>query len=421
MGKRENEIISFSFSVLLFASLHPSVLALKIWSEIMNSTKNKIEPIWTTIDEKTTYPIYIGTNIIPEFGTLFKEHLPRCSQALLVTNQTIEEVHAAKIAQISESLADIGVDLIVEAIPEGERTKSYWGLGMLYDFFAEHQLDRQSVIIAMGGGVIGDLAGFAASTFLRGLPLVHIPTTLIAQADSSLGGKVAINLARVKNIVGGFYHPKMICIDASFLQTLNARELRAGLAEVVKYAVIMDSELFNYLEANVENIIAKDPDVLEKLVRRCCEHKIAVVEEDPEERTDRRAILNYGHTIGHALESLYHRYLHGEAVSVGMVAASYLAVKTEILPHADAERQLELLSRIGLPTDALGVSIDPLLQPMLHDKKRRGNTLRFVLPTKIGDITIKDVPKNDLPDLLQYLVEKQIFSPSEEATATEEG
>ena len=387
----------------------------------MDSTKSKIEPIWTTIDEKTTYPIYIGTDIIPEFGTLFKEHLPRCSQALLVTNQTIEEVHAAKISQISESLANMGVDLIVEAIPEGERTKSYWGLGMLYDFFAEHQLDRQSVIIAMGGGVIGDLAGFAASTFLRGLPLVHIPTTLIAQADSSLGGKVAINLARVKNIVGGFYHPKMICIDASFLQTLNVRELRAGLAEVVKYAVIMDSELFNYLEANVENIIAKDPEVLEKIVRRCCEHKIAVVEEDPEERTDRRAILNYGHTIGHALESLYHKYLHGEAVSVGMVAASYLAVKTEILPLADAERQSELLSRIGLPTNALGVSIDPLLQPMLHDKKRRGNTLRFVLPTKIGDITIKDVPKNDLPDLLQYLVEKRVFSPSEDATATDEG
>ncbi len=387
----------------------------------MNSTKSKIEPIWTTIDEKTRYPIYIGTDIIPEFGNLFKEHLSRCSQALLVTNRTIEEVHAAKISQISESLANLGVDLIVEAIPEGERTKSYWGLGMLYDFFAEHQLDRQSVIIAMGGGVIGDLAGFAASTFLRGLPLVHIPTTLIAQADSSLGGKVAINLARVKNIVGGFYHPKTIFIDVSFLQTLNLRELRAGLAEVVKYAVIMDGELFNYLEANVENIIAKDPDVLEKLVRRCCEHKIAVVEADPEERTDRRAILNYGHTIGHALESLYHRYLHGEAVSVGMVAASHLAVKTEIFPPADAERQSKLLSRIGLPTDALGVSIDSLLQPMLHDKKRRGDTLRFVLPTKIGDITIKDVPKKDLPDLLQYLVEKQIFSPSEGAPAAGEG
>ena len=387
----------------------------------MDSTKNGIESIWTTIDEKTRYPIYIGTDIIPEFGSLFKERMPRCSQALLVTNQTVEEVHAAKISQISESLANLGVDLIVEAIPEGERTKSYWGLGMLYDFFAEHQLDRQSVIIAMGGGVIGDLAGFAASTFLRGLSLVHIPTTLIAQADSSLGGKVAINLARLKNIVGGFYHPEMIFIDVSFLQTLNVRELRAGLAEVVKYAVIMDGELFNYLESNVESIMAKDPNVLEKIVRRCCEHKIAVVEADPEERTDRRAILNYGHTIGHALESLYHRYLHGEAVSVGMVAASHLAVKTEILAPADAERQSKLLSRIGLPTEALGVSIDPLLQPMLHDKKRRGNTLRFVLPTKIGDITIKDVPKTDLPDLLQHLVEKQIFSPSEDAPAPDEG
>ena len=386
----------------------------------MDSTKSEIEPIWTTIDEKTRYPIYIGTDIIPEFGHLFKERMPRCSQALLVTNQTVEEVHAAKISQISESLANLGVELIVEAIPEGERTKSYWGLGMLYDFFAEHQLDRQSVIIAMGGGVIGDLAGFAASTFLRGLSLVHIPTTLIAQADSSLGGKVAINLARLKNIVGGFYHPEMIFTDVSFLQTLNVRELRAGLAEVVKYAVIMDGELFNYLESNVESIMAKDPNVLEKIVRRCCEHKIAVVEADPEERTDRRAILNYGHTIGHALESLYHRYLHGEAVSVGMVAASHLAVKTEILAPADAERQSKLLSRIGLPTEALGVSIDPLLQPMLHDKKRRGNTLRFVLPTKIGDITIKDVPKTDLPDLLQHLVEKQIFSPSEDAPAPDE-
>ena len=386
----------------------------------MDSTKSEIEPIWTTIDEKTRYPIYIGTDIIPEFGHLFKERMPRCSQALLVTNRTVEEVHAAKISQISESLANLGVELIVEAIPEGERTKSYWGLGMLYDFFAEHQLDRQSVIIAMGGGVIGDLAGFAASTFLRGLSLVHIPTTLIAQADSSLGGKVAINLARLKNIVGGFYHPEMIFTDVSFLQTLNVRELRAGLAEVVKYAVIMDGELFNYLESNVESIMAKDPNVLEKIVRRCCEHKIAVVEADPEERTDRRAILNYGHTIGHALESLYHRYLHGEAVSVGMVAASHLAVKTEILAPADAERQSKLLSRIGLPTEALGVSIDPLLQPMLHDKKRRGNTLRFVLPTKIGDITIKDVPKTDLPDLLQHLVEKQIFSPSEDAPAPDE-
>ena len=387
----------------------------------MDSTKSEIEPIWTTIDEKTRYPIYIGTDIIPEFGHLFKERMPRCSQALLVTNRTVEEVHAAKISQISESLANLGVELIVEAIPEGERTKSYWGLGMLYDFFAEHQLDRQSVIIAMGGGVIGDLAGFAASTFLRGLSLVHIPTTLIAQADSSLGGKVAINLARLKNIVGGFYHPEMIFTDVSFLQTLNVRELRAGLAEVVKYAVIMDGELFNYLESNVESIMAKDPNVLEKIVRRCCEHKIAVVEADPEERTDRRAILNYGHTIGHALESLYHRYLHGEAVSVGMVAASHLAVKTEILAPADAERQSKLLSRIGLPTEALGVSIDPLLQPMLHDKKRRGNTLRFVLPTKIGDITIKDVPKTDLPDLLQHLVEKQIFSPSEDTPAPDEG
>ncbi len=387
----------------------------------MDSTENRIEPIWTTIDEKTRYPIYIGTDIIPEFGALFKERMPRCSRALLVTNQTVEEVHASKISQISESLANLGVDLIVEAIPEGERTKSYWGLGMLYDFFAEHQLDRQSVIIAMGGGVIGDLAGFAASTFLRGLSLVHIPTTLIAQADSSLGGKVAINLARLKNIVGGFYHPEMIYTDASFLQTLNARELRAGLAEVVKYAVIMDEELFDYIETNVENIIAKDPDVLEKLVRSCCEHKIAVVEADPEERTDRRAILNYGHTIGHALESLYHRYLHGEAVSVGMVAASYLAIKTELLAPTDAERQSKLLSRIGLPTDALGVLIDPLLQPMLHDKKRRGNTLRFVLPTKIGATTIKDIPKKELPDLLQYLVEKRIFSPSEDATAIDEG
>ncbi len=386
----------------------------------MDSTKSEIEPIWTTIDEKTRYPIYIGTDIIPEFGHLFKERMPRCSQALLVTNRTVEEVHAAKISQISESLANLGVELIVEAIPEGERTKSYWGLGMLYDFFAEHQLDRQSVIIAMGGGVIGDLAGFAASTFLRGLSLVHIPTTLIAQADSSLGGKVAINLARLKNIVGGFYHPEMIFTDVSFLQTLNVRELRAGLAEVVKYAVIMDGELFNYLESNVESIMAKDPNVLEKIVRRCCEHKIAVVEADPEERTDRRAILNYGHTIGHALESLYHRYLHGEAVSVGMVAASHLAVKTEILAPADAERQSKLLSRIGLPTEALGVSIDPLLQPMLHDKKRQGNALRFVLPTKIGDITIKDVPKTDLPDLLQHLVEKQIFSPSEDAPAPDE-
>jgi 3-dehydroquinate synthase len=346
------------------------------------------------VNEETKYPIYIGTGVIPQFGKLFKEHLQGYSTVLLVTDPVIEKLHGQKVF---ESFENSKIKLNIEIIPEGERFKSRWGLEMLYEIFIEHELDRRSVIIAMGGGVIGDLAGFAAATYMRGISLVQIPTTLLAQVDSSLGGKTAINYLGIKNLIGRFYHPQLILTDVSFLQTLDERRIKSGLAEVLKYGVIMDAGLFDYIEDNVDSLLKQDSDIWEYIVVKCCEHKISVVEEDAEERTDVRAILNYGHTVGHAIESLGRfKYLHGEASAIGMVAAARIAVDMGILDNAMQERQSNLLSEIGLPIQASGIEIDPLIERMYHDKKRVDDILRFILPTEIGNVKIKSVPEEQI-------------------------
>jgi 3-dehydroquinate synthase len=260
----------------------------------------------------------------------------------------------------------------------------------LWEELLDQGADRQTVIVALGGGVVGDLAGFVAATFGRGLAFVQVPTTLLAQVDSSVGGKVGVNLPGAKNMVGAFWQPRGVVIDVDVLGTLPEREYRAGLAEVVKYGVIMDAEFFAFLEANVAAIQARDAAVLTRIVQRCCRLKADVVEEDEYETKGRRSILNYGHTFCHALEAAtgYEQLLHGEGVAIGMTCAARLAQRLGRVDGAFTARQLALLQAFGLPTDVPAIDPDELFELMYHDKKVAAGELRFVLPTRLGEVEL---------------------------------
>jgi 3-dehydroquinate synthase len=259
--------------------------------------------------------------------------------------------------------------------------------------------DRQTVVVALGGGVVGDLAGFVAATFGRGLRFVQIPTTLLAQVDSSVGGKVGINLPGGKNMVGAFWQPRGVLIDVTVLGTLPDREFRAGLAEVVKYGVIRDAEFFAYLEANVEPINARDAAVLTHIVERCCRLKADVVEQDEREETGLRSILNYGHTFCHAFEAAtgYEQLLHGEGVAIGMMCAARLAERLGRVDDAFVERQNRLLEAFQLPLEVPDVDREELVELMYRDKKVERGRLRFVLPTRLGHVElVRDVATDDI-------------------------
>jgi 3-dehydroquinate synthase len=277
--------------------------------------------------------------------------------------------------------------LVVEA---GEVSKAPDVATDLWEQMLEQGADRQTVVIALGGGVVGDLAGFVAATFARGLSFVQVPTSLLAQVDSSVGGKVGVNLPGAKNMVGAFWQPRGVVVDVDVLSTLPESEYRAGLAEVVKYGVIMDAEFFGYLESNIEPINDRDADVLTYVVERCCRLKADVVEEDEREETGRRAILNYGHTFCHAFEAAtnYEDLLHGEGVAIGMMCAARLAERLGRVDQAFVKRQLQLLTALGLPTGVPDVEPDELIEAMYHDKKVDRGELRFVLPTRLGQVEL---------------------------------
>jgi 3-dehydroquinate synthase len=248
-------------------------------------------------------------------------------------------------------------------------------------------------VVAIGGGVVGDLAGFLAATWNRGIRFVQVPTTLLAMVDSSVGGKTGINLPSAKNVVGAFWQPSLVWADLNALNTLPDREFRSGLAEVVKYGVILDPEFFDYLEAHVDLLVARNPDAVTHIVRRSCELKAHVVGEDEFETTGLRAILNYGHTFGHAIEALtsYGKFLHGEAISIGMTMAGRLSVLLGRWPQASFERQTQLLTRLGLPTDLAitpkhGITVDRMLDAMQLDKKTEHGQINLILPTRIGHV-----------------------------------
>lgn len=332
------------------------------------------------------YDIVIGAGTLIGAGT-FTLSRARASHAVVITDKNVEQAYAHPVA---EHLGAAGCKVEVLVVAAGEGSKSINAAGVLWEKLLELGTDRKSVVVAVGGGVIGDLAGFVAATFARGLALVQVPTTLLAQVDSSVGGKVGINLPSAKNMVGAFWQPRGVLIDIAALDTLPDREYRAGLAEVVKYGVIMDADFFTYLEEHVDAINARDHDVLTQVVARCCRLKADVVEADEREESGYRAILNYGHTFCHGLEAAtgYGELLHGEAVAIGMICAARLAQSLGRIGASLAEQQRSLLVALGLPVDVPEVDHERVLAIMQRDKKVEHGRLRFVLPSRLGHVEL---------------------------------
>ena len=333
-----------------------------------------------------SYDIEIGTGNLGRVGQFLVER-GRVSRAVVITDENVRTPHADKVA---ESLAGQSIEVDVVVVEPGEPTKSIDMAAGRWEGLLELGADRNTVVVAAGGGVVGDLAGFIAATYARGIRFLQVPTTLLAQVDSSVGGKVGINLPGAKNMVGAFLQPLGVLIDTATLDTLPKREYRAGLGEVVKYGVILDAGLFDYFEANVDGLLGREHEVLTYVIARCCHLKADVVRQDEREETGLRAVLNYGHTFGHALETLtgYGKLLHGEAVSIGMLCASRLA---ERLGRVDAQftaRQHALLKSLGLPVDLPEVDHDRIIEAMTHDKKVQHGRLRFVLPSRMGHVEL---------------------------------
>jgi 3-dehydroquinate synthase len=305
---------------------------------------------------------------------------------------------------LGRALGGIGFGVTMAVVTAGEVSKCLEVAGKLYDALAAIPADRQTVVIAVGGGVVGDVAGFVAATYNRGLPLIMVPTSLLAMVDSSVGGKVGINHPRGKNLIGAFHQPAGVWIDTAALDTLPDREYRSGLAEVVKYGVILDADFFAWLEANAEAVLKRDPAAVRHVVSRCCELKAGIVEKDEREETGLRMVLNYGHTFAHAFEAVggYGTWSHGEAVAAGMACASRLAEKLEMIPADVTTQQIRLLEKFGLPTAAKPEwPADRLIEVMRRDKKVTAGRLRFILPTRIGEVVLRD-------EVAQLLVEESL-------------
>lgn len=334
-----------------------------------------------------SYSIHVGAGLLPTLGRACAR-LGLGRRCAVITDATVAPLFARKAV---DSLVAAGFDAVTLVVPAGEKAKSLKVVADCYDRLAAHRLERKSFVVALGGGVVGDLAGFVAATYLRGVPFVQVPTTLLSQVDSSVGGKVGVNLKAGKNLVGAFHQPRVVLCDLDAFATLPDREFRAGLAEVIKYGIIHDAPLFRRLERDLDRILARDKAVLAAVIARCCAIKADVVSQD-ETESGLRAILNFGHTIGHGLEAIsaYGKYLHGEAISIGQVAAAHLSTKTG-LAAADVARIRGLFGRAGLPVT---VKLKPaererLFAAMRVDKKVSGGAVKFVLAKRLGEAVWK--------------------------------
>jgi 3-dehydroquinate synthase len=329
-----------------------------------------------------SYPIYVGTAILAQAGEFLTEAGLR-GKVAVVSNPTVAQLY---LDPIHKALSQAGFEVAPILVPDGEAHKNIHSLQTIYDRLIAARLERKSCVLALGGGVIGDLAGFAAATYLRGVPYVQVPTTLLAQVDSSVGGKTAIDHAQGKNLIGAFYQPKLVLIDVAALKTLPRREMIAGLAEVIKYGVIEDAALFAALESDIDKLVQLDSELLIQTIATCCAIKARVVEAD-EREDDYRAVLNFGHTIGHALEAVtgYSEFLHGEAVGVGMVKAAALSAQQGFCDPASFARILGLIKQAGLPTEIpANVSLPSLIQAMEVDKKAAAGKIKFVICAGLG-------------------------------------
>jgi len=329
-----------------------------------------------------SYPVHIGDGVLSAAGDLLQQAGLR-GKVAVITNPTVAQLY---LDPVHESLTRAGFDVTPVLIPDGEEHKNLGSLSAVYDRLIADRFERGSCVLALGGGVVGDLAGFVAATFLRGIAYVQVPTTLLAQVDSSVGGKTGVNHHDGKNLIGAFYQPRLVLIDVAVLQSLPRREFIAGLAEVIKYGVIEDPALFKVLEEKMGKLMDQDRDLLSQVIATSCAIKAKVVEKD-EREDDYRAVLNFGHTIGHALEAAteYQKYLHGEAVGIGMAQAAAISVQQGFCDQRSLERIRKLIKRAGLPLEIpRDVSMQNLVQSMEVDKKSTGGKIRFVVCAGIG-------------------------------------
>ncbi len=321
------------------------------------------------------------------------------SLALIVTDEHVQQ-HASEVCA-SLANADFRVEQVT--LPSGEEQKCLATAERLYDRLVDLRADRRTLVVAVGGGVIGDLAGFVAATYNRGLAFLQVPTTLLAMVDSSVGGKVGINHRRGKNLIGAFHQPVGVWIASNVLKTLPEREYRSGLAEVVKYGMILAPQLFDWLEQQVAAVLAREPEPLRWMIARCCRLKADIVEQDERELTGRRAVLNYGHTFAHAFEAVagYGQWLHGEAVAAGMDCAARLARRLNLIEDNLVERQRRLLQAYSLPTRPDSWNISELLRVMRLDKKAESGRLRFILPYRVGEVRlVEQISEEDVRAVL---------------------
>lgn len=340
-----------------------------------------------------SYSIDIGEGILHQSASMLEPWL-ESEHVIVFTDDVVAELYLEDVIHQIDTVA-ARTDSIV--VPAGEASKSIGHCDQLWQKMVELGTDRKTVVVALGGGVIGDLAGFLASTFARGLKLIQIPTTLLAQVDSSVGGKVGVNLPQAKNMVGSFWQPEKVLIDPVVLSTLDDRNYQAGMAEVIKYGLIMDRRLFEFLESEVERINARENETLSKLISWCCQCKATVVESDERETFGRRAILNYGHTYGHAIEAVfgYGRFLHGQAIAIGMTCAARLARNLGRVDQEFLDRQTRLFRAFGLPVDCPDQRHNELIGSMKHDKKVARGKLNLILPTEIGHVESVVAPDDE--------------------------
>jgi 3-dehydroquinate synthase len=344
-----------------------------------------------------SYPIHIARGILGRAELLLPQ-LPH-KRVAIVTNTTVAPLY---LQQLQDMLHSHGVSVVPIILPDGEQYKNAQTLGLIYDALLTQRCERSTPLIALGGGVIGDMTGYAAATYLRGVPFIQIPTTLLAQVDSSVGGKTGINHPLGKNMIGAFYQPQLVLADVATLDTLPDRELRAGIAEVIKYGLIRDLPFFEWLEQNMHKLLARDADALQYAIARSCQSKAEVVAAD-ERESGERALLNLGHTFGHAVENGmgYGVWLHGEAVAAGTLLAADLSQRMGWLKAADVARIRKLFEQAGLPVAAPALGTDRYLQLMGLDKKVQDGRIRFVLLKAIGSAVVSEAP----PELLRQTLD----------------
>ena len=337
-----------------------------------------------------SYDIQIQCGLLANLSESLKDHV--CGRSVVIVTDSI--VGPIYLDHVRQHLASIAAKVETLTVESGEPSKSVAVCDSLWQKMDDFGTDRDTIVVALGGGVVGDLAGFIAATYARGLDFVQIPTSLLAQVDSSVGGKVGINLPHSKNMVGAFWQPQSVIIDPQVLDTLDEANFIAGMAEVVKYGLIMDRELFEFIEKNVDAILKRDYSVLAKLIAWCCRCKAQVVKEDERESSGLRAILNYGHTYGHAIESVfgYGKYLHGQAISIGMVCAARLGKQLGMVDQAFCDSQRQLFEALGLPVLCPEDRHDDLVAAMQRDKKVVGGKLKMILPKSIGEVVVVEAP-----------------------------